>query len=60
MFEKAVEKYPPSLKYLSDHFKMQEMCDEAVDIEPRSLEFVPDRFKLKRCVKKQLRSTHRA
>ena len=33
------------MKFVSDHLKTQEMCDEAVDIEPDSLEFVSDRFK---------------
>ena len=43
------------LKYIPDHLKTQEMCDEAVDIGPRLLEFVPDHFKTQEMCDKALR-----
>ena len=44
MFAKVVREAPYMLKFVPDHFKMQEMCNRAVDVEPDSLEFVPDRL----------------
>ena len=35
---------PPSLVYIPDHFKTQEICDKAVNDYPSSLQFVPDWF----------------
>ena len=40
----AVENEPYSLKFVPDHFKMQEICDKAVREDPYSLEFLPNWF----------------
>ena len=45
MCDEAVCTKPPSLTYVPDHFKTQEMCDEAVRREPSLLFYVPDRLK---------------
>ena len=42
MCDKAVEVDPWQLKNVSDHFKIQDMCDDAVWGDPSSLQFVPD------------------
>ena len=34
----------PTLKFVPDHFKTQEMCNEAVYMKPYSLPYVPDWF----------------
>ena len=47
MCERAVEKYPYSLKFVPDNFKAQEMCNDAVQKRPHLLEYVTDHFKTK-------------
>ena len=42
MCNKAVHREPYILRYVSDHLKTQEMCDEAVPI------IFPDEYKTKR------------
>ena len=41
---KAVEVDPSFLQLVSDHLKMQDMCNEAVRDDSSSLQFVPDWF----------------
>ena len=44
MCERAVEKGPYTLKFVSDHFKTQGMCEKSVEKYPLILIFVPDWF----------------
>ena len=44
MCEKAVENEPYSLKFVPDHFEMQEICDKVVRDDSSSLQYVPDWF----------------
>ena len=41
---KAVQVDPSFLGLISDHFKMQEICDKAVKEDPSSLQYVPGWF----------------
>ena len=44
MCERAVEKGPYTLKFVSDHFKAQGICEKSVEKYPLILIFVPDWF----------------
>ena len=41
---KAVENEPYSLKFVPDHSKTEEICDQVVRDDSSSLQFVPDWF----------------
>ena len=58
MCEKAVEKDPWSLEYVTDHFKTQKTCEKAVDKHPSNLSHVPNDPKFREMREKQLRNTH--
>ena len=42
MCERAIEKDPWLLKFVSDHLKAQRMCENALEKDPWVLKFVPD------------------
>ena len=44
MWEGVVARDPWQLKYVSDQYKTQEMCDKAANNDPSSLRYVPDWF----------------
>ena len=45
MCKHAVEKLSYLLRYVSDHYKTQQMCDEAILENVRTLKSVPDCYK---------------
>ena len=53
--EEAVGKCAWLLKYVTDPFKSQEMCNEAVRKHPNTLKYVSDKLKMQRCVKGPLK-----
>ena len=55
---KNVEECPLELKYVPDHFKKQEMCDNAVEADPCKLDYIPDHFKTQLMCDKAVRREH--
>ena len=48
MCERAVEEKSPTLEFVPDHLKTQEMCERAVEENPYTLKFVSDPLNTKK------------
>ena len=57
MCKHAVKNLPIAIRYVSDRYTTQQMCDKAILENYRTLEFVSDNYKVNKCVIKLLTIT---